>query len=144
MLRRNITWGEVRAFHNELQEAGTVSPDDLLALPQFEDRNSLNPADDEQVFPEEEDEGTIYSVTLDEDEARVLEFIKTDQVEGTIFARENGAWVQVDEEVDSPTVFEVPVRDVDPVSVEWLTNFWDTNSDRDGDIEINEVSHHLM
>lgn len=103
----------------------------------------MGPADDDKVFPDQEDEGTIYSVTLDEDEALVLEFIKTDQVEGTIFARENGDWVQIDEEGESPTVFEVPVRDIEPASVEWLTNFWDQNADRDGDIEINEVGHHL-
>lgn len=144
MINKDITWGEVRELHTQLANDDVYSPDDLLADPVFQDRNSLNPPDDEKVFQENEDDTLTYSFTFDDDQERVLELIKTDQVEGVIYVRSNGDWVALSENDQSPTVFEVPTRDVDPASVGWAMNFWDQNADRDEDVTVDEIGHHLV
>lgn len=143
MLDPNITWGDLREFHAKLEDEGATSPDDLLRHKVFQDRNELNPDDDEKVFPEADDTMT-YSFTFDDDQDRVLELTKTDSVEGVIYVRSNGDWVALDENDQAPTVFEVPTRDIEPASVGWAINFWDTNADRDEDVTVDEVNVHLI
>lgn len=140
MWNSDVTWGDLRQFHNMLQASGKISPDDFLSDPTFATQSQGQP-DDAMVFPG--DTGVTYSFTIDEDNDRVLELLKADEDNGKMFFRANGTWVEVKDGNESPTIFEVPMHDIDEKSIQWATDFWDNLDDEDEDITLEDVKDHL-
>lgn len=140
MWNPDVTWGDLRNFHNMLQANGKTSPDDFLSDPVFATQ-SQGQADDAPVFPS--DTGTTYSFTVDDETDKVLELLKADEEAGKMFFRANGTWVEVKDDNESPTIFEVTMLDIDDQSVQWATDFWDNLDDEDEEITLEDVKEHL-
>lgn len=140
MWNADVTWGDLRKFHSMLQANNKTSPDDFLSDQEFA-LKSQGQEDDALVFPGES--GVTYSFTIDEDNDRVLELLKADEESGKMFFRANGAWVEIKDGNESPTIFEVPMHDINEQSVQWATDFWDNLDDEDEDITLEDVKSHL-
>ena len=141
MYTDDVTWGELRAFHKLMEDENSTSPDDLLASTVFAQK-AEGKGDDELVF-DEGDPTIVYSVTTDEDRNTILEFVVADEVEGRIAYRTGGKWEELDGEEYPETIYEVPMYDISPTSVDWVTKFWDEKESDEGSITLEDIKGHL-
>lgn len=134
MIRKDVTWGDLRSIHNNASASGGYNPDDLLADPKIMDE-SLDKDDDEYYYDlsdkekefyksldEEADidarKGT-YSVTITDD-GNVLELVKILE-DGSMFARRQGMWLEIGPDDPAPTIFDQTMEEV----TDNLVPYWD-------------------
>ena len=64
------------------------------------------------------------AVSYDEESEQILELIYTDE-DGTTFVRETSKWVEIDENQEHPTIYDLPLVFVD----EEFTEIYDEQDD---------------
>lgn len=142
MFTSDVTWGDLRAFHAMMLREGGSSPDDLLSQKEFAEQ-SVGKSDSEKVFEPDYDSTITYSVTTDEDKSAVLALVKMDEVEGRMFYRSGGRWIEVEGDEYPETIFEVPMYDIGPNSVDWVVGQWDEQEATDTPLTLDGIRWHL-
>lgn len=152
MWNRDTTWGELRAFHEQMRTTGAQSPDDYLSNPKIWDL-SLSKEDHEYVWDISEEQAAkleaqrleddieaepgIVSVTVS-DTGEILELIKVTEDEGRMYVREQRMWAEVLPEQDEPRIYDQNLQDVDEKFVE----YWDRLKDKGAIITKDIVQHY--
>lgn len=148
MFLPNVTWGEMRAFHRQLKEAGLTSPDDVLADPQAREESS-DKADSDYVYEISQEEADYYEKLINgepiediehaftvSDSDEVLEFIRTNYDTGQTFVRVEEQWVETNPDKPNPRIIDQILLDVKFGKLDESTKLWDN---REQPLEVNQI-----
>lgn len=155
MLRRDVTWGDLRAIHEDAVRAGVSSPEDILSDPEIMEE-SKKKRDDEYYYDITDEEaqefkdidaendidaqpGTV-SVTISRT-GEVLELIKVlDNDGGDLYVREQETWALVYPDQDEPRIFDQTLANVESKFVE----YWDRLKDRNVKVTKETIQNYLV
>lgn len=154
MWNRDVTWGDLRAFHEEMRNSGAQSPDDFLSNPKVWEL-SLSKEDHEYVYDISDEDAAALKALREEDniEAKpgivsvtvsrtgeILELIKVTEDEGRMYVREQRMWAEVTPDSDEPRIHDQTLQDVDERFVE----YWDRLKEKGATITKDIVQHYAV